>query len=50
MIADIPIVVIGYNRPQALERLLHSLSRADYRQEVTLYISLDGSGDDLRIG
>ena len=50
MIADIPIVVIGYNRPQALERLLHSLSRADYRQEVTLYISLDGSGDDLKIG
>ena len=42
MIPDIPIVVIGYSRPGALARLLHSISEANYRQDVKLYISLDG--------
>ncbi len=43
---DIPIVAIGYNRPQALWRLLDSLASADYEFPVKLYISLDGGGGE----
>ncbi len=42
---SIPIVVIGYDRPDALKRLLSSLSRANFSQEIKLYISIDGGGD-----
>lgn len=42
---SIPIVVIAYNRPKALERLLSSLLKADYPGEVELIISVDGGGD-----
>lgn len=39
------IVVIGYNRPKSLQRLLTSLSRAHYPSgEIRLVISLDNSG------
>ncbi len=41
---DIAIVAVGYNRPQSLKRLLVSLGKAEYNQEATLYISLDGGG------
>ena len=37
------IVAIGYNRPNALLRLLDSVNRAIYDEEVTLIISLDYS-------
>jgi hypothetical protein len=46
MIPDIPIVVIGYNRPTALRRLMESLSKANYPGKVKLYISLDGGGGE----
>jgi hypothetical protein len=41
------IVVIAYNRPQALERLLASLSRANYSNagDVPLVISIDRAAD-----
>ncbi len=40
---DIAIVVIGYNRPSSLDRLLGSLAQGLYmQQKVTLYISIDG--------
>ena len=45
-IAPPAVVCLGYNRPASLERLLHSLSRADYANaDVTLVISLDHAGD-----
>ncbi len=40
------IVAIGYNRIGPLRRLLSSLERAVYPEDVTLIISLDYSGDD----
>ena len=45
---DIPIVVIGYNRPQALLRVLESIKNAAYipGQNPSLYISLDYSGNE----
>jgi hypothetical protein len=46
MIPDIPIVVIGYNRPKAIKRLLDSLSNAVYDKPVKMYISLDGGGGE----
>jgi hypothetical protein len=40
------IVVVAYNRPQALRGLLDSLLKADYRGlNVELVISIDGGGD-----
>lgn len=43
----IPIVVVAYNRPESLKRLLSSLSRAAYpsTKGVELIISIDYSGD-----
>lgn len=53
MTANLPtIVVIGYNRPKSLLRLLESLSKAHYPAgEIRLVISLDNSGtlEPLRI-
>jgi hypothetical protein len=40
----IPIVVIAYNRPASLSRLLGSLLLADYPGTVKLYISIDLGG------
>lgn len=42
---DIAIVVVAYNRPDSLDRLLKSLSKASVSANVTLYISIDGGGD-----
>lgn len=40
------IVVIGYNRPRSIKRLLDSLARADYQGvRTTLVISIDNCGD-----
>jgi glycosyltransferase involved in cell wall biosynthesis len=39
---SIPIIAVGYNRPEALQRLLNSLLKADYPGEVELIISVDG--------
>ena len=50
----IPIVVIAYNRPKALERLLSSLLKADYPGPVELILSIDreeekrGRGEEVR--
>lgn len=45
------IVCLGYNRPASLERLLQSLSRADYPgSAVTLVISLDHADDPACLG
>ncbi len=53
MTANLPtIVVIGYNRPKSLTRLLDSLSKAHYPDgEIRLVISLDNSGtlEPLRV-
>lgn len=38
----IPIVVVAYNRPHALSRLLDSLNRAEYPDDVEIVISIDG--------
>ncbi len=49
----IPIVLIAYNRPHALERLLGSIEGADFGDEkdILLIISVDGGGSEevLRI-
>ena len=47
---DIAIVVIAYNRPEALRRLLQSVAAADYPGEVKLYISVDGGREAGRLG
>ncbi|PEQ13721.1 hypothetical protein B2G71_05215 [Novosphingobium sp. PC22D] len=39
------IVAVGYNRPDALARLLDALRRAAYRRAAPLVISLDCSGE-----
>ena len=41
------IIVVAYNRPKSLARLLNSLSKADYpgATAVPLVISIDGGGD-----
>lgn len=53
MTANLPtIVVIGYNRPKSLSRLLASLSKAHYPAgDIRLVISLDNSGtlEPLRV-
>lgn len=46
MIASIPIIVVGYNRPKAIERLLNSLLKASYPRAVDLIISIDGEGEN----
>ena len=40
----IPIIIAAYNRPNALCRILASLRKANYPQEVKLIISIDGEG------
>ncbi|KQS30695.1 hypothetical protein [Dyadobacter sp. Leaf189] len=41
------IVVVGYNRPEALRRLLKSLALSDFNsQDITLHISIDRSGNE----
>lgn len=47
MEAKITLVAVGYNRTDALQRLLHSLEKADYSySDVRLVISLDHSGNE----
>ena len=41
---NIPIVVVAYDRNVCLERLLNSLNRAIYPENVKLIISIDGGG------
>lgn len=44
---DLAIVVVGYDRPHALSRLLASLDRVAFDgHEIPLIVSLDRSGDD----
>jgi hypothetical protein len=46
---SIPIVVVGYNRPKALDRLLKSLLKANIPGDTELIISIDGGkGDEVR--
>ncbi len=40
---NIPIVVVAYNRPHSLSRILHSLNSATYPQAAELIISVDKS-------
>ncbi len=43
----IPIVVVAYNRPRSLTRLLNSLQRATYpHQDIDLIISIDKADDN----
>lgn len=43
----IPIVVVAYNRSEALKRLLKSISTAEYnRTDIELIISIDKGGDE----
>lgn len=44
---SIAIVVITYNRINSLKRLLSSLEKAQYKEDVTLIISIDKSNTDL---
>lgn len=46
MFPTIPIIVVGYNRPKSIERLLNSLMKASYPGVVDLIISIDGGGDN----
>ncbi len=47
--ADIAIVVVAYNRPRSLSRILHSLSAANYPDaEIPLIISID-KGDNAEV-
>ena len=39
------IVVMAYNRPQALSRLLRSLAKADYPTDVELVFVVDTGGE-----
>jgi len=41
---DVPIVVAAFDRPDSLSRLLLSLSKATYKKQVKLIISIDGGG------
>lgn len=43
---DIAIVVVAFNRPVSLERLLRSLAMAIYPQRVNLIISIDKGGPE----
>lgn len=42
---DLAVVVVTFNRPASLKRLLGSLASAHYPQEVQLIISIDGGAD-----
>lgn len=44
---NVAIVIVAYNRPRALKRLLHSVANARYDafDSVPLIISIDGGGD-----
>lgn len=45
---DLAIVVVGYDRPHSLSRLLGSLNRVAFDgQRIPLIISLDRSGDEM---
>ena len=47
MRGSIALVVVGYNRPKSMRRILDSLNRAQYDYtEIPLVISIDNSGDD----
>lgn len=47
MEAKITLVVVGYNRTDSIQRILYSLSKADYAYtNIRLLISLDYSGND----
>lgn len=46
MNTDLAIVVAGYNRSGAMQRLLQSLSGAMIRGKARLYISIDGGGNE----
>jgi hypothetical protein len=51
MFPSVPIIVVGYNRPKAIERLLDSLLKATYPGAVDLIISIDGGrGEEGRKG
>ena len=51
MFPSVPIIVVGYNRPKAIERLLKSLLKASYHGSVDLIISIDGGrGNEGRNG
>ncbi len=41
------IILVGYNRPASLKRLLHSIEKASYSgyTDIPLIISIDGGGD-----
>lgn len=43
------VVVVAYNRPRSLNRLLRSLKTASYPKEVKLIISIDRSDDNLDV-
>jgi len=43
---DIPIVIVAYNRPNSLKRVLNSINNAIFENSVKLYISIDGGGDN----
>jgi hypothetical protein len=47
MAASIPIIVVGYNRHKAINRLLKSLLKANYPGKVDLIISIDGPKGDM---
>ena len=42
---NIAVVVIAYNRPNSLKRLLETVANAYYKQGIDLVISIDGGGD-----
>ena len=47
MQGKITLIVVGYNRPDALERVLGSLARAEYRYtDIRLVVSIDHSGNE----
>ena len=47
MQGKITIVVVGYNRADAMERVLRSLSRAQYDYtDIRLVVSIDHSGNE----
>ena len=43
------IIVIAYNRPDSLHRLLNSLRQAEYPPNVPLIISIDARGENGRV-
>lgn len=48
--SKISIVVVAYNRPDSLERLLNSLSKVNYlNEDVKLYISIDKDEENIKL-